>query len=55
MPLLWRENLHKVIKHILPEYKDGIPGIIIDSIDAAYVQGLEDMTNENEPIIKAKE
>lgn len=39
----WRNNLHDLIKHVLPEYKDGIPGVIVDAIDAAYVGGIEDI------------
>ena len=36
----WRVNLHKTIKHIMQW--DNIPPIVIDAIDSAYLQGLED-------------
>lgn len=52
MPLPWRDNLHAVIKKFVPEFKDGIPGVVIDAIDAAYVQGIQDMMAENKPNIE---
>jgi len=42
----WRNNLHNLIKKILPQYKDGLPGVIVDSIDSAYVAGLDDQKEE---------
>jgi len=39
----WRDNLHKTIKQAIYGKQDiGLAQVIIDAIDAAYVQGLED-------------
>lgn len=41
----WRKNLHNMVKYMLypaATKDDGIPNVIVDAIDAAYVQGLED-------------
>jgi hypothetical protein len=35
----WRDNLHSVIKKVMNWER--IPSLIIDAIDAAYLEGLE--------------
>lgn len=46
MALEWRDNLHNFVAYLLYEgNKQKIPNCIIDAIDSAYLQGLEE--NEN--------
>lgn len=40
--LEWRVNIHKQLKAYFTDWENELPIIIIDTIDAAYLQGLED-------------
>lgn len=50
----WRDNLIKTITEVLGVkfYPYGIPQVIIDSIDAAYLQGLEEKQKEKRRDVK---
>lgn len=46
--LEWRDNLHNLIAYLLYEGdKREIPMCIIDAIDSAYLQGLEENATKN--------